>query len=108
MQYDELTVGCLVKFTDTKHRLYQRLKDYIGEIQSLDTFDQSCQSCPDILWYTDDTFEEQIANDTFFIRRLTLYEPTLTNTTPRTKLEKKCRKLWNNSKYIQNNPHLAY
>lgn len=31
-----------------------------------------------------------------------------TNAIPRTKLERKCRNLWNSSKYVQNNPTMAY
>lgn len=36
---------------------------------------------------------------------ISLYEDATPHTT---KVERKCKKLWNNSKFVQNNPKLAY
>jgi len=93
--------GTLVSFTDMYHSRYKQLSQWFGVILE--------HRVPDIVtvqWYEDE--ECTLLRDVrdFSFKRLSLRdEPSIV---PRTKLERKCRKLWNQSNWVKSNPSRAY
>ena len=109
MLLSEAKIGNYVKFTDKYSRYYPTHKDYTGVIANIRGVGGDCWGTIIITWFLNDTLEDEIVRyQEFFPRRLSHYELPSNDQTKQTKLEKKCRKLWNNSKYVKNNPTLAY
>lgn len=97
----DATPGTLVSFTDKDHKKYLLLRQYFGVIES-----PPKQGTVFTFWYEDEECTILKAKYEFYLHRLTLREPP--NILPRTKLERKCRKLWNNSNWVKANPARAY
>lgn len=104
---DEFKVGDIVIMTDKLHPVYNRVKNFYGKITD---HGGSWGPVYHIIWYKEPeciTKATIIAN-TFWASRITLYKELDPKESKRTPVERKCRKLWNNSKWVKANPHLAY
>ena len=110
-------VGDKVRFVDKNSVSYKQLKDAYGIIISLPTYISehptwrslhSDQVRIQTTWYTDEYYVNILArNQGYYAFRLILEDRDLPTDT-KTKLERKCQRLWNKSKFVQKHPELSY
>jgi len=102
--------GLKVRYIDkTWPNWYIRRNHLYGQVQSYPLNSTDKEQLIKVDFYKDPDYEEFVISEIWKVYRFILEDRLGENTSvSRTKLEKKCRKLWNNSNWVKNNPSRAY
>ena len=106
----DIKEGLKVRYIDkTWSNWYTKRNHLYGQVQELPSRLHSNEQLIKIVFYKDPDYEQFITSERWKIKRFILEDRVEENTSvPRTKLEKKCRKLWNNSNWVKADPSRAY